>query len=112
MGTVGHPEFGNAQACDARRTKLGLGEENNIGWTFWPYKKIDKSSFAGIKAPAGWDAVVAFSEAPRGTYQEIRDARLDQETAKTALTEFIENSRIQQCVIQNEYIRSLGLKTQ
>ena len=48
----------------------------------------------------------------RGTYQEIRDARLDQETAKAALTEFIENSRIQQCVIQNEYIRSLGLKTQ
>ena len=106
MGEIGH----NTEAW--QNAFCHVMEENNIGWTFWPYKKIDKSSFAGIKAPAGWDAVVAFSEAPRGTYQEIRDARPDQETAKAALTEFIENSRIQQCVIQNEYIRSLGLKTQ
>ena len=106
MGEIGH----NTEAW--QNAFCHVMEENNIGWTFWPYKKIDKSSFAGIKAPAGWDTVIAFSEAPRGTYQKIRDARPDQETAKAALTEFIENSRIQQCVIQNEYIRSLGLKTQ
>ena len=84
----------------------------NIGWTFWPYKKIDDSSFAGIKAPKNWDRIIAFSEAPRSTYQEIREARPNQEEAKAALMEFIENSRLQNCIIQNEYIRSLSLKTQ
>lgn len=85
-------------------------QENNIGWTFWPYKKINDSSFAGIKPPKNWERVVAFSEAPRATYQEIRDARPDQEEARAALMEFIQNSRLSNCIIQKEYIRSLSLK--
>lgn len=48
MGEIGH----NTEAW--QNAFCHVMEENNIGWTFWPYKKIDKSSFAGIKAPAGW----------------------------------------------------------
>ena len=106
MGEIGH----NREAW--MNAFCHVMEENNIGWTFWPYKKIDNSSFAGIKAPEGWESIVAFSEAPRSTYKEIRDARPEQEKAKATLLEFIRNSRIEQCVIQKEYIQSLNLKIQ
>lgn len=106
MGEIGH----NTEAW--MNAFCHVMQENNIGWTFWPYKKINDSSFVGIQPPKNWEQVVAFSEAPRGTYQEIREARPDQEVAKSALMEFIENCRLSQCIIQKEYIRSLSLKTQ
>lgn len=106
MGEIGH----NTEAW--MNAFCHVMKENNIGWTFWPYKKINNSSFIGIKPPKNWELIVAFSEMPRGTYQEIRDARPDQKTARTALSEFIQNCRLQQCEIQREYIHSLGLKIQ
>lgn len=106
MGEIGH----NTEAW--MNAFCHVMKENNIGWTFWPYKKINNSSFIGIKPPKNWELIVTFSEMPRGTYQEIRDARPNQETARTALLEFIQNCRLQQCEIQREYIHSLGLKIQ
>lgn len=85
-------------------------EENNIGWTFWPYKKIKNSSFLGIAPPALWDTIVAFSEANRSTYKEIREARPDQEEAWETMLEFIESSKFKNCIIQKDYILALGLK--
>ena len=85
-------------------------EDNNIGWTFWPYKKMDGSSFLGITPPENWDKVVSFAEAPRGTYKEIRDARPNQAMARKAMTDFIEASKFRNCVIQEGYINALGLQ--
>lgn len=85
-------------------------EENNIGWTFWPYKKIKESSFTGIVAPQGWDSIIAFSEAPRATYKEIREARPNQQESWKAMQGFIENSKFKNNVIQKNYIKALGLK--
>jgi len=37
-----------------------LLEQNNIGWCFWPYKKMDATScVVSISRPAEWDAIVA-----------------------------------------------------
>ncbi len=104
MGEIGHntDEWMNS-FCQAM-------EENNIGWTFWPYKKMDGSSFLGITPPENWKLVVDFSEAPRGTYKEIRDARPDQQLARKAMTDFIEACRFENCVIQQNYIQALGLR--
>lgn len=85
-------------------------EENNIGWTFWPYKKMKNSAFLGIAAPALWDTIIAFSEANRSTYKEIREARPDQEEAWKTMLEFIESSKFKNCIIQKDYILALGLK--
>lgn len=104
MGEIGH----NTDAWQAAFCRVL--EENNIGYTFWPYKKCDGSSFMGIRAPEGWELIVAFSQALRGTYQEIREARPDQEAARKALAGFIENSKCENCVPQADYIRSLGLQ--
>ena len=66
---------------------------------------------SAITRPAEWDSiVVAFAEAPRTTYKEIQAARPDQATSRRVLDEFIEASRIENCVPQTSYIKSLGLK--
>ncbi|MDH6310528.1 endoglucanase [Dysgonomonas sp. PFB1-18] len=104
MGEIGH----NTDEWMAAFCKTMA--DNNIGWTFWPYKKIHNSSFAGIKEPEGWDKVKAFSEAPRGSFKEIREARPNQEEAWKSMLGFIENSKFKNNVIQKGYISALGLK--
>lgn len=104
MGEIGH----NTDEWQASFCRVM--EENNIGYTFWPYKKIGNSSFVGFPAPENWDRVVAFAEAPRGSYGEIRDARPDQAVVRAALEGLIENCRFENCIPQKGYIRSLGLE--
>lgn len=104
MGEIGH----NTDEWMASFCKTMV--DNNIGYTFWPYKKINDSCFAGIPAPEGWNRVVrAFSEAPRSTYNEIRAARPDQAEARRLMMEFVENSKFENCKIQYSYIRAIGL---
>jgi hypothetical protein len=104
MGEIGHNS--NEWMAAFCRTM----EEHNIGWTFWPYKKTDGSSFTGITPPAAWDSIVAFSEAPRTTYREIRDARPDPAVARQAMTGFIEACKFRNNVIHAGYIEALGLQ--
>ena len=104
MGEIGHNTDQWQEAfCKAM-------EDNNIGYTFWPYKKIDGSCFTGIVPPENWDKVIGFSEAPRSTYAEIREARPDQEMARKAMLDFIEASRLENCITQEGYINSLRMK--
>ncbi len=103
MGEIGHnSDQWQADFCQVMR-------DNNIGYTFWPYKKMENSCFVGITPPEGWEAVVAFSEAPRATYQEIRAARPDQALARQAMNAFLEACKLENCTVQQGYIRSLGL---
>lgn len=83
-------------------------EENNIGWHFWPYKKLkNTTSFVHIPVPANWDQVVAFVESPRTTYKEIRDARPSQQVARQALLSLIDNCRFENCVVNRGYVEAL-----
>ena len=104
MGEIGH------NTDEWQETFCRTMQEANIGYTFWPYKKIRNSCFSGITPPESWDKVIEFSEAPRATFFEIRAARPDQETAKKAMLDFIEASKFENCVPQEGYIRSLLLK--
>lgn len=83
-------------------------EENNIGWHFWPYKKLGGSSFVSIPVPENWERVVDFVESNRNTYQAIREARPNQQLAKKAMLEFVENCKFQHNTINESYIRALG----
>lgn len=84
-------------------------EDNNIGWHFWPYKKLEGSSFVSISTPENWDIVVDFVESNRNSYRAIREARPDQKVAKKVLLDFIENCKFQNNTINESYIRALGL---
>ena len=73
-------------------------EKNNIGWAFWPYKKMGKSSaVVSILPPADWAKIVEFAKLPRGTGQveERLKARPDLETIVRAFDQFLENMRLQ-----------------
>jgi hypothetical protein len=85
-------------------------EDNNIGWTFWPYKKMGGSSFVGIASPVNWDSIVTFVENPRATYKEIREARPSQKIAQQALLDFLEVCKFKNNTIHIDYINAIGLK--
>lgn len=103
MGEIGHnTDEWQAAFCDVL-------EDNNIGYTFWPYKKLDSSCMNGITRPADWDSIVAFAEAPRDSYKAIREARPDTALARKVLREFVENSRFENCTPQKSYIKSIKL---
>ncbi len=84
-------------------------KENNIGWTFWPYKIMDNTAFVNIKEPENWDIVTKFVGTPHGSYTEIREARPDQATARKALTDYLENCKFKNCMVNKSYIQALGL---
>jgi hypothetical protein len=86
-------------------------EETNIGWTFGPYKKIDGSCMVAFHAPEGWDRIRRFSEAPRGTYDEIREARpACMDSVRMTLSALTDAVRFTNCTPQEDYIRSIGLE--
>ena len=104
MGEIGHNTDEWQEAfCKAM-------EENNIGYTFWPYKKISNSCMVGYTAPEGWSKVIEFSESPRGTYREIRMARPDEQESLKVLSDLIEAVKFKNCNPQEGYIKSLRLK--
>ena len=103
MGEIGHNTMEwQAAFCQVMK-------DNNIGWTFWPYKKLDDSCMAGIVRPDHWSQVVDFVESDRRTYSEIRDARPNPQVTWKALLDFIEKSKLENCIPQKEYIRSIQL---
>lgn len=103
MGEIGH------NTDEWMNSFCRVMEENNIGYTFWPYKKINGSCFVGITPPENWSLVVGFSENPRLTYNDIRDARPDQELSRQVLMAFVENSKFENCQVQQGYINALRL---
>lgn len=107
MGEIGHnTDQWQADFCATMK-------KANIGYTFWPYKKIDGSCMMGIKKPADWDStIVKFAEADRSSFDAIRKARPDQEKGKKLLMEFVENAKQKNCVPQRGYILSMGLKAE
>ena len=104
MGEIGHnSDEWQEQFCRAMI-------ENNIGYTFWPYKKIDNSCWMGIRRPENWDLVVDFAEADRSSFGAIREARPDQKKALEALQGYAEAALFENCIEQTGYINSLLLK--
>ncbi len=93
---------------------VALLNQNHIGWTFWPYKKMLKTSaVVTITPPEGWDAIVAFAKLPRGTgaVEQRLQARPDQEAIDRAFAGLLENIQMQNCKINIGYLHALGMKS-
>ncbi|MDE6792609.1 MAG: glycoside hydrolase family 5 protein [Muribaculaceae bacterium] len=105
MGEIGHnTDEWMSDFVDVMRA-------NNIGYTFWPYKKINDSSMTGVAAPEGWESVVAFVEAPRGSYGEIREARklCSGEQGEALLNKYVENAKAENMLKHENYIKAIKL---
>ena len=89
-----------------------LLEKNDIGWAFWPYKKMEKASaVVSVTPPADWAKIVEFAKLPRGTghVEERLKARPDQETINRAFAQLLENVRLERCAVNAGYLGALGL---
>jgi hypothetical protein len=90
-----------------------LLEKNDIGWAFWPYKKLEKSSaIVSVIPPDGWDQIVAFAKLPRSTgkVEERLKQRPDQATINKAFDQLLENVKVERCRVNEGYLAALGLK--
>ncbi len=88
----------------------GLLERNNIGWCFWPYKKMDSPRCVmTFDRPDGWDALMAYARGPRGGYASIRAHRPPAEDVWKSLKEFVRLSGFAQCRPNPGYLEALGL---
>jgi endoglucanase len=91
----------------AFRTML---ETNSIGWCFWPYKKMDSPRcIVSIPKPADWDAIVSYANLTNRSFAELRLHRVPKETVQKALAEYLENMRLERCVVNEDYLNALGL---
>ncbi|NLZ19111.1 MAG: cellulase family glycosylhydrolase [Bacteroidales bacterium] len=104
MGEIGHgTDQWQAEFCKTL-------EENNIGWTFWPYKKIDNSCMMAYEAPEGWQLVRRFADGQRSSFGELRRSVPDRDSARVALAGLLEAVKFVNCKPQEGYIRSIRLQ--
>lgn len=79
-------------------TAFRLYETHNIGWNFWPWKKIDtRTSPASIVTPQGWERIVAAGADPALTVVD----------AESIFEEFLCNALIDNCHWQPAVIAAL-----
>ena len=88
-----------------------LLETHDIGWCFWPYKKLDATScIVSINAPVDWAAVIAFAEGPRTTFEEVRKHRPPKEKVEKALSDYLERIKFANCRVNQGYLKALRLR--
>ncbi len=87
-----------------------LMNKNNIGWHYWPYKKLGSDKcMVTIPTPENWDLIVEYTKQDRSSFAKIRKARPDQEVVKKAMTDLLENMKFENCAKNNGYIEALGM---
>jgi aryl-phospho-beta-D-glucosidase BglC (GH1 family) len=87
-------------------------EGNQIGWCFWPYKKMDAtSSVVTFDRPVHWDAIIALSKMPRGTGNAEKRiaARPSPEDAQAAFDDLLDKIRFSNGKVNSGYVQALGL---
>jgi aryl-phospho-beta-D-glucosidase BglC (GH1 family) len=76
-------------------------EANNVGWSFWPWKKMNtRNTPYSIKPPQNWDAVRAYSErsgAPKPSSDE----------AQKAFDELLQNIRLENCEFYPDVVNAI-----
>jgi endoglucanase len=88
-------------------------EKNNIGWHYWPYKKIDNTrGFVTFAVPQNYDTVMQYADTSRMSFEQIRKAKPKNiELVKQALEEFLNNCKFINCTPNTGYIEALGFRT-
>jgi endoglucanase len=89
-----------------------LLEKNQIGWAFWPYKKMDAtSSPVSLSRPVYWDEIVAYAKLPGGTGDTEKriGKRPPQEHINAAFDNLLNNIQWSRCRINDGYLKALGL---
>jgi endoglucanase len=88
-----------------------LLDSNRIGWTYWPYKKMDNiSGIITFKRPMAYDTIINYTEKTRIGFEDIRKAApQNRAQVKQSLYEMLENCKFENCTPNTNYIQALGL---
>ncbi len=74
-------------------------ESHNIGWSFWPWKKMDtRNTPYSIKVPAQWDAVIDYSRGGKKPPVEV---------AQSVFDELLKNIRLENCDYFPDVVNSM-----
>ena len=93
-----------------------LLDQNEIHWTFWPYKKMDNTRGPmNFNKPDGYDSFVQYAESDRSSLARIRALKdsldgIDPETITDVLNQFVENSKFENCYPNKGFCEALGFK--
>jgi len=83
-------------------------ERNNVGWTFWPYKKMDSEScIIQFEQPEAYEVISNYADSVRASYGDIRELRPPVEEVHQALDAFLENARFERNTTNEGYVRAL-----
>jgi len=86
-------------------------EKNYVGWCFWPYKKMEKTScMVSIEKPKHWDEVTALAKMPGGTSAAGKRiaARPSIEQARESLDDLLGKIEFGACRVNKGYLQALG----
>lgn len=90
-----------------------LLDQNNIGWCFWPYKKMVKTScVVSVKQPERWDDILQLAAMPIGTGDAEKKIAKQPEpgACREILHDLLRKVRLQQCQVNAGYLKALGLQ--
>lgn len=88
-------------------------EANEIGWCFWPYKKMEKaSSVVSFEKPVHWNEVIAYAKTPRATGDTEKQIGImpSMKDSQAAFRDLLQKIQLQNCNVNASYIKALGLK--
>lgn len=90
-----------------------LLDEHNIGWCFWPYKKMNNTrGIMNFDEPEYYRLISEYARSKRSTYKEIRENRTDSIAwIQQALNQFNTNSLYQNNLPNQGYCSALGFKS-
>lgn len=87
---------------------------NQVGWCFWPYKKMDAtSSVVDFAEPPYWSEIVAYAKLPQDTANSkaLVAARPPQAEINAAFAGLLKNIRYQNERVNAGYLEALGLNS-
>lgn len=88
-----------------------LLEKNDIGWTFWPYKKMDAtSSPRTFDRPPYWDEVIQFADSLNVRPEKLKELRPPFAHSQAALDGLLENIKFENSRENVGYVNALGLQ--
>jgi endoglucanase len=87
-------------------------ERNEVGWCFWPYKKMEQTScVVAFEKPVYWDEIIAYAKMPgnSGESEKRIAARPSIERSREALRDLLKRIRFENCRINSGYVKAVGL---
>jgi len=88
-----------------------LLEKNQIGWCFWPYKKMESTrGMISFTQTEEWKQVVIYAETSKNNFEEVRKLKPPREVVRKGFADLLNNILFKNCTINTGYINALGLQ--